>query len=172
MPRRDRSGARLEVTRREPVAPPVWQPERDGAGSSGADCQLRLRAAEQQHLREGDRLRVCDRQERRSAAHRVEAPLGAARQYQTRRSASAHDLDVAPPHLMRVPSAERLHRRFFRGKPAGKVDRRAMTPLAVGDLALGEHARDEAVAPAGNDVFDAVDVGRVEAKADDVWHML
>ena len=34
------------------------------------------------------------------------------------------DLDVAPQHALRMAGAERLHRRFFRRKPAGKVNRR------------------------------------------------
>ena len=55
---------------------------------------------------------------------RREAARGAAVQLQLRRAAAANDFDVAPEHAQRSPGAERLHRRFFRGEAAGKVNRR------------------------------------------------
>ena len=80
----------------------------------------------------------------RTAAHRGEAPGGAAVQLQLRRAAAPDDLDVAPEHAVRVAGAERLHRRFLRGEAAGEMNRRLPPPRAVRDLAFGEDAVQEA----------------------------
>ena len=54
---------------------------------------------------------------------------GAAVQPQLRRTAAADHLDVAPEHALRMAGAERFHRRFFGGEPAGKMNGRDAAAL-------------------------------------------
>jgi purine-nucleoside/S-methyl-5'-thioadenosine phosphorylase / adenosine deaminase len=80
------------------------------------------------------------------------------------------DFHVTPEHFLRVARAQRLHRGFLRRESPGEMDGRSMPSHAVGDFPFGKHARDEALAPAFHDGLDAIDVGRVESKADDIGH--
>src|SRR5579862_4143015 len=91
-------------------------------------------------------------------------------QLQLRRTAVPDDLDVAPENARRMACAERLHRRFLRGEPAGKMNRRDPPARAVGDLAVREDASQETVPVPFNRLGNPGDVGGVEAEADDVWH--
>ena len=91
-------------------------------------------------------------------------------QLQLRRTAVADDLDIAPEDARRMSCAERFHRRFFRGEPAGKMNRRNPSARAVDDLAIRENAAQETVSIPLDSLGNPVDVGGVEAEADDVWH--
>lgn len=135
----------------------------------GQKCQPLL-PAEQQHLRERQRVRVRDRQERRPRSHGGESPRRAAMKVQLRRPAAADDFDVAPEHVLRVAGAEGFHRRFFGCESPGKVNRRFAPAQAVRDFVVGEHALAETIAVTVERGGNARDVGRVEADADNGQH--
>ena len=98
-------------------------------------------------------------------------PAGrAAVKMQLRRAAFAYHLDVPPQDLLGMSGAERLHRRFLCGEAPGKMDFRVTSPLAVGDLTLCKHALQETIAEALDGVRDPRDVGRVDAKPENVGH--
>ena len=61
-----------------------------------------------------------------------------------------------------MAGAERLHRRFLRGKPRGERRRRVAPTPAVRDFPLSEHAVNEPVAIALDGLSDAADLGRVD----------
>ena len=67
-----------------------------------------------------------------------------------------------------MAGAERLHRRFFRGEPAGEMNRRHAAARAVRDLALGEDPPQKPIAVPLDRGGNAGDVGGVEPEADDV----
>ena len=103
--------------------------------------------AENDHLREGERIGVRDRQLRRAAADLGEAPRGAAVQPELRRTAGLpDDFDIAPQHALRVAGPERFHRRFLRGETTCEMDGRIPSTHAVGDLRVGEDPVRESVA--------------------------
>lgn len=108
-----------------------------------------------------------DGQKRRLRAQLRITPRRSAMKQQVRRAAVARNFDVAPQDLLRVPGAERFHRRFLRGEPSGKVYRRDAAPAAVCDLAVSEHALDESIAVALDGGGDSVDVGDVKPESDD-----
>ncbi len=126
--------------------------------------------AEDHHLREGERVGMRDRDERRVAADGREPAAGAAMQVKLRRAAAAHDLDVAPEDALRVAGAERLHRRFLGGEAAGKVDFGLAAPLAVRHFGLGEDTMDETITVTFDGCGDAWNVGRVDSQSDDIRH--
>ena len=127
-------------------------------------------AAQNNHLGQCKGIGMRDRHQRRKPAHRREPPRGPAVQRELRRAAAPDDLDVAPQHPVRMPGAERLHRRFFRGKPAGKVNRWNLAAGAVGHFALGEHAPQEPLAVSLDRVGDAGNIRGVEAEPENVRH--
>ena len=128
----------------------------------------RQSGSEDQHLSKGQFVRMCNGQERRPAADRAESHCRAPVQPELRRTADAHDLDVAPQHALRVARAERLHPRFLCRKASGKMDGRHPAAHAVRDLLRGENAIEKPIAVAFDDVAHAVDVGGVEPEADNV----
>jgi hypothetical protein len=138
------------------------------SGECRGDNQRGVSVAEDQYFGEGQCVGMRDGEERRSAAHRVEPAGGAAVQPQLRRTAAAHNLDVAPQHALRVAGSQRFHRRFFRREPAGEVDRRLTTPHTVGHLPLGEDTMGEALAVTRDSGEDTRDVRGVQTESDDV----
>ena len=148
--------------------PPASGPRRDG--DSGPIRQLRASASEQQDLGQRDGFRVGDGHEGLPATDGVESPARDAVQDETRRPAMAHDLDVAPQDVLCVTRAQRLHGGFLGREATREVDGRTMSTLAVGDLAGGEHASREAIAPPFDNLFHAIDVSRIETEADDIGH--
>ncbi len=111
-----------------------------------------------------------EREERRTGPHRVEAPPRTAVEFELRRAVSTHNFDVAPPHLLRVPGAERLHCRFLRGEASGKMNSRLAATPVVRNLPIREDPLDEAFAVAFNRADDAGDVRGIDAEADDGGH--
>lgn len=89
---------------------------------------------------------------------------------QLRRASAAHDFNVAPEHLLRVPCTKRLHCRFFGSEAPGKVDRRIPAALAVRDLSFGEDALEEALSVSLDCRGNARDIGSIEAKTNDGRH--
>jgi len=85
-----------------------------------------------------------------------------------RRSSVADHFDVPPQNAARVSGAERLHARFFRGKPAGKVRRRIAPPRTIGNLAVGEDPVQKPLAVPFHHIGDTRDVGCIETQPDDV----
>ena len=119
-------------------------------------------------MSERERIGVRDGQLRRVAADFGEASCCAAVQLQLRRTAGpAVDFDVAPQHVLRAAGAQRFHRRFFRGEPAGEMNRRMTPAHAVRDLAVGENPVPESIAVAFERRDDARDFCGVKSKADD-----
>src|SRR5262249_42847828 len=106
-----------------------------------------------------------------AAPERREGAPGAAIQMEARRSAPPDHLHVAPQDALRVPRAQRLHRRFLGGESPGEMDRRYAPPRAVRNLAVGEDAAEEPIPVPLDRLRDAVDVGGVEAEAYDVTHV-
>lgn len=118
-------------------------------------------------VRQGQILRVGQRQERRGAAYRVQPPSRTAMKLQLRRSAAPDDFDVAPEHPPRMAGPERFHRRFFRGKPRREV-RAGPSPVeAIRDLAIGKHPFQEPLAEPVDGLFDAGDLRGVKSCAND-----
>ena len=89
---------------------------------------------------------------------------------QLRRSAAPDHLDITPQHLLRVSRAERFHRRFLRGEPAGKMDRGIAASLAVGDLAVSEDATKEAITVTLDCCRNARYICGIEAETNDGRH--
>lgn len=85
-----------------------------------------------------------------------------------RPSRGAHDLDIAPEHALRMPGAERFHRRFFGGKPASEMGRRIAAARGVGDFPVGEDAAQESITVSRNRGFDAIDFGRIHTDTDNI----
>ena len=65
-----------------------------------------------------------DGKERASSAHRRKSAGGAAMKLQLRRTAVAHDFNIAPQDILRVSRPERFHPGFFRGKTAREMNGR------------------------------------------------
>lgn len=125
--------------------------------------------AEEDHLSERERIRVCDRELRGSSADFCKASCSASVQPQLRRPARlANDFDVAPEHSLRVTGAERFHGCFLGSEPPCEMNRRVVTSHAVGDFRVREDTVGEPVAVPFDCCSDARDVCRVEAKSDDV----
>ena len=138
---------------------------RDEKGNEGCGGLL----AEEDHLSERERIRVCDRELRGSPADFCEASCGASMQPQLRRPARlANDFDVAPEHSLRVTGAERFHGCFLGSEPTCEVNGRVVASHAVGDFRVREDTVGEPFAVPFDCCSDARDVGRVEAKSDDV----
>ena len=89
---------------------------------------------------------------------------------QSGRPAKAHDFDIAPQDAVRVSGAERLHRGFFRGEAAGKVDGGYAPLCAIGDLFAGENSTQKPIAVLLDNLGDAFDVGGVDSDSDDPGH--
>ena len=135
---------------------------------TGAEGQPRLSVAEEDHLCERERIRMCDCQLRRMAAYRLEPARGPAVQPQLRWTAVSYDLDVTPQHAMRVAGAECLHRGLLRCKASGEMNRRVAAAHAVRHFGLGENAVRKALAVPLDGGSDARDVRCVEPDSDDV----
>ena len=126
--------------------------------------------AEDQDLRDRQRVGVRDGQQRRTAAYRGELPSGSAVQLELRRPAAADHLDVTPEDPLRMARAERFHRRLLRGEAAREMNRRLAAPHAVRDFTLGENTLQESLAIALDGADDARDVGGVDTQTYDVRH--
>lgn len=103
-------------------------------------------------------------------ANRGKSPRRPTMEAQSRRTAVANDLDVAPEDLLRVAGTERFHPRFLCCKPPGKVNRGLASTPAVRNFAIGEHPPQEPLAIPLNGGGDARDFGRVKSQANDVGH--
>ena len=124
--------------------------------------------AEDDGLSERERVGVSDREFRRAAADFREAPGRAAVQLQLRRTARLADhFDVAPQDALRMPGAERFHRRLFRGEPAGKVNGGLAPARAVRDFTVGKNPLRKSIAVAVDRGGNTRNFGRVEPKPDD-----
>ena len=142
-----RDSRRLRAFRRQPALPSV---------------------AENQDLRESERVGMRDGEERRSPADCGEAECRAAMQPQLRWPAAAHHLEVPPQHALRVAGTEGLHGRFLGRESPGEVNGRHAAPHAVGDFPFGEDTMGEPLSVSLDRVADAGDVGGVESEPDDV----
>lgn len=126
--------------------------------------------AEEKNLRERQMIGMGDGEERRSAAHGVEAAGGAAVQLEARGAAVTHDLDVTPGDPAGKPGAQRFHRGFFGGETAGEMNRCDPTPRAVRDFTLREDAPEKPIAMAFDDASEPIDVSGVDAESNNVSH--
>src|SRR5262245_36859292 len=109
-------------------------------------------------------------EERRACADCGKATAGATVKLQLRWSSASYHLNVDPKHLLSMTGSERLHRRFLRREPAGKMDGRESAALTIGDFAVGENSTEKTVTKTFDCRFDAGDVRGIEAKANDVRH--
>src|SRR5262245_33954972 len=130
----------------------------------------RTSVAEDHHFSEGERICVRDGDQRASPSDFREPNAGAAMQLELRRSPAADDFDVAPEDALRVPGAERLHRRFLGRETTGEMNGRAPAGCAVRDFGVAEDPLDEPIAVPLHGVGNAIDFGGVESQTDDVWH--
>lgn len=144
--------------------------EKTPTGVARREGRRGLFAGKQQYLRQGERLRVRDRQERGVAAHGREPPGGAPMEHQAGRPVAANNLDVSPQHVVGVARTEGLHRCFLSRESSGEMDGRIVTPCTVGDLATCEHAVRKPIVIARDGGGDAGDVGGIESQTDDVRH--
>lgn len=111
-----------------------------------------------------------DSYKRGKPAHRGEAPGGTAVQLELRGTAAPDNLHVAPQDPVRMAGAEGFHRRFFRGKAAGKVNRRHFATRAIRHFAVGEHAPHEPLAVSLDCGGDAMDIRGVQTESEYVRH--
>ena len=125
-------------------------------------------ASEQQHLGEGERFRMRNREEGSRHAQTFSVASGAAVELQAWRAAAADDLDVLPQHAARLACPERLHRRLLRGEASGEVRNRIPPLCTIGNLAVREDAAQEPIAITLEDVRDAMEIRRIDADANDV----
>ena len=124
--------------------------------------------AEEDDLRERERIRVSNRELRGSPAYLREAPGGAAVQPQLRRTSGlTNDFDVTPQHSLRVAGAERFHGCLLGGEPAREMNRWIVPSHAVGDFRFREDAVGEPFAVPFDCCSDARDIRRVQAESDD-----
>src|SRR6267143_424923 len=97
-----------------------------------------------------------ERQQHVAAAARQAQLARAAVQHEAGRLAAlAMDLEVAPAHAETQAGAERLGGRLLGREARGEVRHGVAPGPAVGDLALGEDAAQEALVPARDDVAHA-----------------
>lgn len=125
-------------------------------------------SAEQENLRERERLRMGNRDQRLRDAHLSGAPGRAPLQLQVRRPTAPNDLDVFPHDAARLSGAERLHGRLFDREPAGQVRNRVPALCTIGNLAVGEDAAQETIAVSFEKVSHAMQIRRVDSDANDV----
>jgi len=111
---------------------------------------------------------MCDGQQRGSNPHAIGAGRRAAVQPQLRRSGQADHFDVLPEHAARMTSPQRFHRRFLRGEPPCEMRNRIAAPGTIGNLSIGEHTPQEAVAVPLEGRADAGNIGGVESKSENV----
>src|SRR5262249_23131743 len=147
----------------------AWLPAVSARESGNSRC-AGVSLAEDQDLRQRQRIRVRDSKERAFPADMLKAACRAAVQLQLRRTAAADHLAIAPQHSARMAGAERFHCRLFRGKAPGEMDGRHAPPRAVGYFPVGEDPAEEPIAVTLDGIADAADVGRIEPKSDDVCH--
>jgi hypothetical protein len=83
-------------------------------------------------------------------------------------TAASHDLDVLPQDALRLTGAERFHRGLLRGEAPREMWSRIPALGTIGNLTGSEHAVQESVAIAFEDVGDTGNVGGVETYAEDV----
>lgn len=127
-------------------------------------------AIEQHHLRDGERIGVCDGQEGSTGAYFLEAAPRPTVKLEPGRTASANDLDTAPQHILRVARAQRLHRGFLRREASGKMNGRIPSPHAVRNLAVREDPLNEAIAVTLDGCGNSRNVGSVDAESNDCRH--
>jgi len=131
---------------------------------------LFLFRAHKKDLRERQCFAVRNGQQRSGRPHRLKAPGGAAVKPQLRRARHPNDLDIAPQNASSVPGAERLHRRLLGSESRGKVRGRIAPAGRVRDFARRKDTLEKTIAKALDRLLDAIDLGSIEAKADNV-HM-
>lgn len=122
----------------------------------------------QDHLRHGERVGVRDGEQRPEHTHLFGAAGSAPVQPQLRGASLAEHFDVFPQDTARMTRAERLHGRFFRGKPSGQMRRGISPARTIGNLSVGEDATKKPFAVPLEHVGHARNVGGVEPQADDV----
>ena len=127
-------------------------------------------SAQNNHLGERKGIGMRDSHERGKPAYRGKAPGSPAVQLELRRATAPNDLDIAPEDPMRMTSAERFHRRFLRGKPAGEVNRGHSATRAVRHFAVGEYAPQEPLPVSLDGVGDAIDIRGVQTESENVRH--
>ena len=132
------------------------------------DNQRYPSVAENKHLGEGERVGMRDGEERGSPTHGGESARSAAVQPQLRRTAAAHNLDVAPQDALRVAGPQGFHRCFLGREAAGKVNGRCVAAHAVGHFAVRKDSMSEPLTVALDGIADAGDVGCVQSQSDDV----
>ena len=129
----------------------------------------RCSRAEQDHLRERERLRMCNGEEGGGGAHARVADCRAALKSQERGTALPHYFDIAPEDALRMsryraPSSPPLSRRTCPRNAAQGFSAwlRRRSPL-------GENATEKPIAESSNGRFDPVDLRGVDAEADGVF---
>jgi hypothetical protein len=132
-----------------------------------AKRQPELRA-EQHHLGDREGLGVGDGQKRAAGVHSRETARRAPVEPQLRRSAGANYFNIAPEDALRMPRAERFHRRLLRRETAGKVRRGIAAPRGIRNLALGKDAVQKPIAEPRDGGFNSIDLGGIHADADNI----
>lgn len=134
----------------------------ESASNGTAGCGALV--AQEDDLRERERIGMCDRELRRSSADFLETPCGASVQPQLRRPARLPDhFDVTPQHALRVSRPQRFHRRFFRREAPCEMNRRITAPHAIRNFAFGEDSMSESLSVTIDGRRDSGDVRGVEA---------
>ena len=125
-------------------------------------------APKQHDVGKGERFAVRNGQERAGASHRIKAPRGPAMKPQLRWPPRPEHLDIPPKHAPRMSGAKRLHRRLLGGKACGKMGCRIPPPRGVGNLSRRENSLQETIAKPLNRLRYSIDIGSIEANADDI----
>ncbi len=79
---------------------------------------------------------------------------------------TAH-FDVAPAHSTAPAGAKRLHRRFFRGEPAGVAFEFIFVLLAISHFTRRVQSLEECRAAPGDGRLDTIHFGDIESESDD-----
>lgn len=119
-------------------------------------------------MRDGQIPGVRQCQQRRTAAHSLEAPRGPTVQPELRCPSLSEHLDVFPQDAERAPRAERLHPGLLGRKSGGQRRRGIAVREAIVDLVRGEEPVEETLTVAIEQIPDTVYFGRVETNPDDI----
>src|SRR5882672_9759791 len=152
-----------------PGTPSPWE------SSTGAAHAARMVGATAKLVAHQDRLRerifsFMSQREQHPAPtpNQPDLPRAARQDERGRLLLFAVHLELTPANAEAEPRAQRLESRFLGGEARGEVRRRIAPPAAVGDLPLGEHAPQEVILPALDQLAHPRDGHQVHADARDV----
>lgn len=123
--------------------------------------------AEQEHLRDRDRIRMRDGQQRRLHTHAFGTRGRCSMQPELRRAKRAEDFNILPEHAARMTRAERFHCRFLGGEAPGEMRHGVPPARTIGNLTLREDTAQEPLSVSFKRAGDAWEVGGINSQSED-----